>query len=105
MYMCMYTYIIIKQMRFLKKICLYLFFGCDVSSLLCVSSLWLQRAGTAHHGGAQASRPGGFSCCGAPAPGAWASGVVMHRLSCSAACGILLDRGLNPYTRHQQANS
>ena len=48
---------------------------------------------------------GGFFCCGTQALGAWGSvvraqaltgsGVVMHRLSCSTACGIFLDQGLN----------
>ena len=33
---------------------------------------------------------------GARALGAQASVVVMHGLSCSAACGIFLDQGLNP---------
>ena len=61
--------------------------------------------------GAQASHRGGFSCCGAQAlghaglssGGTWAqylqlpgSVVVAHRLSCSAACGIAPDQGLNP---------
>ena len=52
------------------------------------------------------SRFGGFSCCGAQSPGAWASvavmprlqlkdsGLVVQGLSCSATCVILLDQGL-----------
>ena len=58
----------------------------------------------------QASPCGGFSCCGAQAPGMWASVVaacglnscgswalergsvvVVHGLNCSAACGIFPD--------------
>ena len=54
-------------------------------SLLCVGfSLWwlllLRSTG---------SRRTGFSSC------AWASVVVVHGLSCSVACGIFLDQGLN----------
>ena len=37
--------------------------------------------------------------------GAWASVVVAHRLSCSEARGISLDRGLNPCVLHWQADS
>ena len=32
-----------------------------------------------------------------------ASLVVAHRVSCSEACGIFLDRGMNPCPRHLQA--
>ena len=46
--------------------------------------------------GAQASRCGGFSCCGAPALGARASAVVAHGLSCSEACGDLPGSGIKP---------
>ena len=67
--------------------------------------------------GVWASRCTGFSC------GAWVLGcegvggslqlpgcstgsvVVAHRLSCSAACGVLLDQGLNLYLLHWQADS
>ena len=66
--------------------------------------------------GSQASHCSGFSCCRAQAPGTWASVVavlglgscgsnlrlwsegsviVEHGLSCSAACGIFSDQGLN----------
>jgi len=31
--------------------------------------------------------------------------VVAHGLSCSTACGIFLDQGLNPCPLHQQADS
>ena len=69
---------------------------------------------------ARASHCGGFSCCKAQALGAWASVVVAcglsgcgsqalvvvaHGLSCSAACGILPDQGLNPCPLHLQADS
>ena len=47
-------------------------FGCTGSSLLCLDFL-LWRAGSILHCGAQASRCGGFSCCGAQALGMWAS--------------------------------
>ena len=52
----------------------------------------------------RASHCGGFSCCGARALGAQASVVVAHRLSCSAACGIFPDQGLNPCPLHWQAD-
>ena len=37
----------------------------------------------------------------------WCSGsvVVVHRLGCSMACGLFLDRGLNPCLLHWQADS
>ena len=31
--------------------------------------------------------------------------VVVHRLSCSMACGIFLDQGWNPYSSHWQVDS
>lgn len=48
--------------------------------------------------GVQASRRGGFSWCGAAAPGLASAGsaVAAHRLSCSVAGGIFLDQGSNP---------
>ena len=64
--------------------------------------------------GVQDSHCGGFSCCGAQTPGARASVVIaqfpwlqhtgsvvlVHGLSCSAACGIFLDQGSNPCLLH-----
>ena len=38
---------------------------------------------------------GDLSCCGAQALGTGASAVVVRRLSCSEACGILPDQALN----------
>ena len=46
------------------------------------------------------SRHMGFSSCGA-----WASLVVAHGLSCSAACGIFPDQGSNLCPLHWQADS
>ena len=40
--------------------------------------------------GAWASHRSGFCCFGALAVGYWASVVMVHRLSCPAACGILV---------------
>ena len=52
--------------------------------------LWLRRAGATLRCGAQASRCGGFSCCGARALGAWASVVVARGLSsCGARASLL----------------
>ena len=54
----------------------------------------------------------GFSCWGTRTVGAWASVVaalssvfVTHGLSCSMACGILPDQGLNIYPFHWQVDS
>ena len=47
----------------------------------------------------------GFSCYGAQALGAQASVVAAHRLSCSTACGILLDQGSNLCLLHWPADS
>ena len=77
-------------------------FGCIGSSLL---SNGLRRAGATLRCGAQASHCGGFSCCRARALGARASVVVECGLSCSAACGIFPDQGLNLCPLHWQADS
>ena len=66
------------------------------SSLQCVGfSLWwlllLQSTG---------SRRAGFGSCGTRA-----SVVVVHRLSCSKACGIFPDQGSNLCPLHWQADS
>ena len=39
------------------------------------------------------------------APGLWSTGliVVAHEVSCSVACGIFLDQGLNSFLMHGQA--
>ena len=39
------------------------------------------------------------------APGSWVSVVAAHGLSCPKACGIFLDKGLNPCSLHWQADS
>ena len=44
-------------------------------------------------------------CCGARALGAWASVVVACGLSCSTACGIFQDQGLNLCPLHWQMDS
>ena len=95
---------------------IYLFiFGCVGSLLLHTGFLQLRRGGATLCCSVQASHCGGFSCCGARALGTgfsscgtWASVVVacglqsagsvvvVHRVNCSAACGIFLDQGLNP---------
>ena len=66
---------------FIYFIIIFLIFGCDGSSLLCVGFLQLQRAGAALHCSARASHCGGFSCCGARALGAWASVDAARGLS------------------------
>ena len=61
--------------------------------------------GATLHCGARASHCGGFSCCGAQALGARAPVVVVHGLSCPAACGNFPDQGSNPCPLHWQADS
>ena len=61
--------------------------------------------------GAQALGSTGFSSCGTKAPSSWFPGsggrlnTVVHRLSCSTACGIFPDQGSNWYLLHWQADS
>ena len=67
---------------------------------------------------ARVSHCGGFSCCGAWALGRagfssrrtcelWGAGseVVGHRLSSSAACGVVLNQGSNPCLLYWQVDS
>ena len=64
------------------------------------SSLWC--AGLS----AQASHYHSLSCCGAQAGSRRAGSVTMaHGPSCSVACGIFPDQGLNPSPLHWQADS
>ena len=44
-------------------------------------------------------------CCGTWAVGNLPSLVVVYKLSCPTACGIFLDKGLNPCPPHWQADS
>ena len=46
-----------------------------------------------------------FSCCRAQDLGTWASVVAVCRCSCSVACEIFPDQGLNPCRLHWQADS
>ena len=48
----------------------------------------------------QASCYGGFSCCAAQALGQTGSVTAAVWCSCSTACGIFLDQGLNPRPLH-----
>ena len=63
--------------------CMWSFFSCDE---------WELFSSCAEH----ASHRDGFSYCGTWVLGLWASGVVVHGLSCSEACGISPDQGSNP---------
>ena len=60
-------------------LCIYLFICCVESFLLCPDLPWLQRAGATLCCGAWASH-GGFSRCGARAPGTRASVAVARGL-------------------------
>ena len=60
----------------------------------------------------RASHCSSFPCCGAQVLGTWDSVVgtrgsvaVVHGLSCSVACGIFPDQGLNLCLLHWQADS
>ena len=89
----MVTQVIIFYFFLILKIIYLFIFGCIGSLLLRVGFLYLWQAGPTLRCGAQASRCGGFSCCGARALGAWASVVVAHMLS---SCGSLaLERRLS----------
>ena len=84
---CSYSHTSV-HMPFLFKNLIYSFiFVCAGSSLRCAGSLqWLH-------------------LLQGMALGVWASVVVMHGFSCSVACGIFPDQGLNPCTLHWQADS
>ena len=96
------------EMDLLTSIYLLIVFGCAGSSLLC-------RLSSSCSG--LASRCSSFFCCralspavrasGVAAPRLWGTGsvVVVHGLSCSVACGIFPDQGLNSCLLHWQADS
>ena len=78
--------------------CMWAFSSCSqrgFSSWRCLAS---QRSGLSLQ--STGSRCTGFSSCST-----WASAVVMHRLSCSAARGVFLDQGSNLCPLHRQAES
>ena len=80
-------------------------FCCPGSPLLWAAFLWLQRVGLLSSCTAWASPGCGFPCCGALAPGTQASEAMAHRLSCSTACGLFPDQGLNRSHLHWQVDS
>ena len=91
------------SLRFFKNIYAFIY-GCDKSYLLCTGFLYLHEQGApfALRWGAQASHCAGFSCWGAQALGAGATVIVVQGLSCSVACGIFPDQGLNLSSPHWQ---
>ena len=126
-YICIFIWAIYVGVELLDIEYVYLFFsffifslfifGCIGSLLLCTGFRQLGRAGATLRCGVQASHCNGFSRCRAQALGVWASVavarglsstgsvVVVHRLSCSTACGIFPDQGSNPCPLHRQAGS
>ena len=90
---------------FFNVFILFIYFWLCWVLLLCAGFLQLQRAGATLRCGVRASHCGGFSCRGTRALGAWASVVVAHGLSCSAAYGIFPDQGQNLCPLHWQADS
>ena len=55
--------------------------------------------------GTRALEHAGLSSCGVQTLEYAGSVVMAHGLSCSAACGIFLDQGLNPSPLHWEAYS
>ena len=76
-----------------------------VGLLLLHAGLSLAAVSGGHSPLQHASHCSGLSHCRAQAPGARAPAVVMHELSCSAACGILLDKRLNLCPLNWEADS
>ena len=94
-------------MNFFKKFFnkfIYLFMAVLGLCFLCEGFLQLWRAGATLHRGARASHCRGLSLR-STSYRRTGSVVVAHGPSCSAACGILPDRGSNPCPLHQQADS
>ena len=108
----------------LSKVFFYFIFGHSGSSLLWGLFFSCSRQGLLSSCSIQASHCSGFSCCGAQVlgstgfncchmgsvvavPGLESTGsiVVVHWLSCSAACGFFPDQGSNPCLLHWQADS
>ena len=72
--------------------CMQAFFSCEEQEVLSSCS-------------AQASYCGCFSCCREGAPIQALSVVVVQGLSCSVACEIFLEQGLNQCPLYWQADS
>ena len=80
-------------------------FGCVGSSPLCEGFSPVAASGghsSSRRAGPSPSRPLLLRSRGSRRAG---SVVVVHGLSCSAACGIFLDQGPNPRSLHWQADS
>ena len=67
-------------------------FGCTESLLLHAGFIYFWLAEGTRCCSAWAVHCGVFFYCGAQTRGAWASGVAVHGLSCSAACGVFPDQ-------------
>ena len=103
--------------------CPFFIFGCAGSSSLCGLFSSCDDLGLPSPCGSPTSHCGGFSCSGAwtlGCTGFWLRGVgsvvwlqgsrtqaqlLWCGLSCSSACGIFPDQGLNPCLLHGQADS
>ena len=105
------------QNLFFNCILFYVFWLCWVFIAAHGLPLVTASMGATLHCIARASHCDGFSCCGEQALGVRASVIVAHGLSscgvgssahglsCSAACGIFPDQGLNPCPLHWKADS
>ena len=101
----------------LKKILIKLIIFLAVLGLYCCTGFCLVAVNRGYSScGVRASHWCGFSCCRAPALGHLGFGcglltqgtgsvVVVHGLSCSAACGSFPDQGPNPHHLHWQVDS
>ena len=86
--------------KYLKKTLPFIF-GCARSLLLLRLFSSCREWGLPSGCGAR----GGFSCCRAQAVGHVGSEAVVHRASCSQACGVLPRQGLNLCLLHRQVDS
>ena len=99
-----YANVLCSATDFFFLINLFIYFGCAGSSFLCEGFLQLWQARATVHRGARASHYRGLLLwnTGSRCTG---SVVVVHRPSCSAACGIFPDQGSNPCPLNWQADS
>ena len=111
------SHLLCKTSFFKKNSLLFIYFWLCRVFAAPQAFLQLWRVGTSLCYSVQASHCGGSHVTENKLQGFWASVVVVprlqstgsivvvHRLNCSAACGVFLDQGLNPCLPHWQADS
>ena len=82
----------------------FFFFYCTGSSLLCMGFFQLRQVGTTLQLQCVAFSLWWLLIAEHRLQNARASAVVVHGLSCPAACGVFPDQGLNPCPLHRQAD-